>query len=147
MRMTCQRIGRPPISTSGLGIVRLGSWRPGAQEARPPAVLQEWLGYRARVLLEPRAAPPAEDHDGIDVAVRHRRAIMTVRRAPRSDPHGWPPPRPVLLHTVSVGLPPVGSATIDPGIFKAYDVRGTYPDQIDGDVAEQVGRGFVRVLA
>src|SRR5947208_624762 len=32
-------------------------------------------------------------------------------------------------------------------IFKAYDVRGTYGDQIDGDVAEAVGRAFVRVLA
>ncbi len=32
-------------------------------------------------------------------------------------------------------------------IFKAYDVRGLYADQIDGDVAEQVGRAFVRVLA
>ena len=32
-------------------------------------------------------------------------------------------------------------------IFKAYDVRGLYGDQIDGDVAEQVGRAFVRVLA
>src|ERR687888_2620585 len=32
-------------------------------------------------------------------------------------------------------------------IFKAYDVRGLYGAQIDGDVAEQVGRAFVRVLA
>ncbi len=32
-------------------------------------------------------------------------------------------------------------------IFKAYDVRGLYGDEIDGDVAEQVGRAFVRVLA
>jgi phosphomannomutase len=32
-------------------------------------------------------------------------------------------------------------------IFKAYDVRGLYGDQIDGDVAEQVGRAFARVLA
>jgi len=32
-------------------------------------------------------------------------------------------------------------------IFKAYDVRGLYGDQIDGDVAEQVGRGFARVIA
>jgi phosphomannomutase len=32
-------------------------------------------------------------------------------------------------------------------IFKAYDVRGLYGEQIDGDVAEQVGRAFVRVLA
>ena len=32
-------------------------------------------------------------------------------------------------------------------IFKAYDVRGLYGDEIDGDVAEQVGRAFARVLA
>jgi phosphomannomutase len=37
--------------------------------------------------------------------------------------------------------------TIDPGIFKAYDIRGLYGDQIDGDVAEQIGRAFARVLA
>ena len=34
-----------------------------------------------------------------------------------------------------------------PEIFKAYDVRGLYGDQIDGDVAEGVGRAFARVLA
>src|SRR3954454_4087655 len=34
-----------------------------------------------------------------------------------------------------------------PQIFKAYDVRGLYGDEIDGDVAEQVGRAFVRVVA
>ena len=33
------------------------------------------------------------------------------------------------------------------GIFKAYDVRGLYEDEIDGDVAEAVGRAFVHVLA
>jgi len=32
-------------------------------------------------------------------------------------------------------------------IFKAYDVRGLYGEQIDGDVAEAVGRGFALVLA
>jgi phosphomannomutase len=37
--------------------------------------------------------------------------------------------------------------TIDPGIFKAYDIRGTHPEEIDGDVAEQLGRAFARVLA
>src|SRR5215204_1613841 len=36
---------------------------------------------------------------------------------------------------------------MDLGIFKAYDVRGLYGAQIDGDVAEQVGRAFARVLA
>src|SRR6478672_7271914 len=41
----------------------------------------------------------------------------------------------------------MASAAVDPGIFKAYDVRGLYPDQINADVAEGLGRGFVRVLA
>ena len=36
---------------------------------------------------------------------------------------------------------------ISPDIFKAYDVRGRVGEQIDGDVAEAVGRAFVRVLA
>src|ERR671911_628522 len=32
-------------------------------------------------------------------------------------------------------------------IFKAYDIRGVYGEEIDGDVAEAIGRAFVRVLA
>src|SRR4051812_25763778 len=36
---------------------------------------------------------------------------------------------------------------IDPGIFKAYDIRGLYGKQIDGDIGEQIGRAFVRVIA
>src|SRR4051794_20167407 len=38
-------------------------------------------------------------------------------------------------------------ATVPEQIFKAYDVRGLYGDEIDADTAEQVGRAFVRVLA
>jgi phosphomannomutase len=38
-------------------------------------------------------------------------------------------------------------ASPPPEIFKAYDIRGLYGEQIDGDVAEQVGRAFARVLA
>ncbi|HWT93093.1 MAG TPA: phosphomannomutase/phosphoglucomutase [Solirubrobacteraceae bacterium] len=37
--------------------------------------------------------------------------------------------------------------TLDPSIFKAYDVRGVYGDQIDDEVAFNIGRAFVRVLA
>jgi phosphomannomutase len=36
---------------------------------------------------------------------------------------------------------------IDPSIFKAYDVRGLYGDQLGPDDAEQIGRAFVRVIA
>jgi phosphomannomutase len=37
-------------------------------------------------------------------------------------------------------------STISPDIFKAYDVRGLYGSDIDGDVAEQLGRAFARVI-
>jgi phosphomannomutase len=36
---------------------------------------------------------------------------------------------------------------LDPGIFKAYDIRGLYGSQLDGDAAESIGRAFARVLA
>ena len=36
--------------------------------------------------------------------------------------------------------------TINPGIFKAYDIRGLYPDEINEDVARQIGRGFIAYL-
>jgi phosphomannomutase len=39
------------------------------------------------------------------------------------------------------------SAAGTPDIFKAYDIRGLYDEQIDGDLAERVGRAFARVLA
>jgi phosphomannomutase len=39
------------------------------------------------------------------------------------------------------------AVTVPPAIFKAYDVRGLYGEEIDGDVAEAVGRAFARVLA
>jgi len=38
------------------------------------------------------------------------------------------------------GLPPAE-------IFKAYDIRGLYGEEIDGDVAELIGRAFARVLS
>ena len=39
------------------------------------------------------------------------------------------------------------AATVPPGIFKAYDVRGLYGDEMDGEIAYLVGRAFARVLA
>ncbi len=36
---------------------------------------------------------------------------------------------------------------IDPGIFKAYDIRGLYGEQIDGETAFAIGRAFARVLS
>jgi phosphomannomutase len=36
---------------------------------------------------------------------------------------------------------------VSPNIFKAYDIRGLYREEIDGDVAELIGRAFAHVLA
>jgi phosphomannomutase len=35
---------------------------------------------------------------------------------------------------------------INPGIFKAYDIRGLYPGEIDEEVVRQIGRGFAAYL-
>jgi phosphomannomutase len=37
--------------------------------------------------------------------------------------------------------------TISPDIFKAYDVRGVFGEEMDGEVAYLLGRAFARVLA
>src|SRR3954471_12126925 len=55
-----------------------------------------------------------------------------------------------MARMVVAGALSIGSramATVPEQIFKAYDVRGLYGDDIDEDVAEQLGRAFVRVLA
>ena len=36
---------------------------------------------------------------------------------------------------------------LDESIFKAYDIRGLYPDQLDEDLAYRIGRAFARVLS
>jgi len=40
-----------------------------------------------------------------------------------------------------------GPGSVPTDIFKAYDVRGLYGDEMDGDTAYLIGRGFARVLA
>jgi phosphomannomutase len=36
---------------------------------------------------------------------------------------------------------------LNPGIFKAYDIRGIYGEEVDEGIAHDIGRAFVRVLA
>jgi phosphomannomutase len=36
--------------------------------------------------------------------------------------------------------------TIDPGIFKAYDIRGIHPQEVDEEVVRGIGRAFVSYL-
>jgi phosphomannomutase len=34
-----------------------------------------------------------------------------------------------------------------PDVFKAYDIRGLYPEQLDGELAERIGGAFARVIS
>ncbi|HXH07308.1 MAG TPA: phosphomannomutase/phosphoglucomutase [Vicinamibacterales bacterium] len=36
--------------------------------------------------------------------------------------------------------------SVNPGIFKSYDVRGLYPSELDADIAYRIGRAFVAYL-
>ena len=36
--------------------------------------------------------------------------------------------------------------SINPAIFKAYDIRGLYPSEINEEAARLIGRGFVAYL-
>jgi phosphomannomutase len=40
-----------------------------------------------------------------------------------------------------------GGVAVPAEIFKAYDIRGLHGEHIDADLAEEIGRAFVRVLA
>src|ERR1700686_4961882 len=74
--------------------------------------------------------------------VRARRCCRTQGVPSKAQP--GKPGRAGTETTKTIGWRPM-KGTLDPGIFKAYDVRGLYGEQIDGDVAEQGGRAFVRV--
>jgi len=39
-----------------------------------------------------------------------------------------------------------GMKEVDTQIFKAYDIRGVYPDQIDEEVSYRIGKAFVSFL-
>jgi len=40
----------------------------------------------------------------------------------------------------------MGARKIDPTIFKAYDIRGTYPEQIDEDICYRIARAYVAFM-
>jgi hypothetical protein len=62
--------------------------------------------------------------------------------------HGDVAPHRPLNAPFTLGPPPTRvPAVMAPPIFKACDVRGTYPDQMEEEVAYWAGRGFPRVLS
>lgn len=70
----------------------------------------------------------------------------------RAGPMDFPDPRPWRRGRGSGGGGPLGSSPMsDPSaldaIFKAYDIRGTVPDQLDAELVERIGAAFARFVA
>src|SRR6202008_2783081 len=104
----------------------------------------------------PRRHPPALVHAprraraGRAGGPRRRRRRPPPEAAPARPPaprpartHGNAHPRPADARHLPARRHRISCARVT--IFKAYDVRGLYGEQIDGDVAYDVGRAFARV--
>jgi phosphomannomutase len=77
------------------------------------------------MLMQPGAAPTAQDHDdGLGAG------------------HG-----PIIIPADSWVACPAVSTISSHDIFKAYDIRGLYGSDIDAGAAELIGRAFARVIA
>ena len=90
--------------------------------------------------------------------VRHGLAAARPERGPRSDRCGIAGDTPTrrvgatatracIVSCASLEPPPVAGRSfrrvLDPKVFKAYDVRGIYPAELDEDGAHAIGRAFV----
>ena len=73
-----------------------------------------------------------------------RRAVP--HRAPCGGGTGDHPWRPIDALRLQQDARSRGMIGFDPRVFKAYDVRGLYPDEINERLAELIGRGFVAHL-
>src|SRR5712691_517801 len=99
------------------------------------AAMSRREGYR----LSQRAQSPGSSRDTVQPDGREAALDAVALRL-----HQEPQARRMRL--LLDPLPRARMTEPDPTIFKAYDVRGTHPDQIDADLAYRLGRAFARVL-
>ncbi len=71
-------------------------------------------------------------------------AELTLQQAAQRAPIP-PPPPPVPVHE-NTPAPPSNSNDLDPGIFRAYDIRGVVGQNLDVRVAEQIGQAIGTVM-
>ena len=98
----------------------------------------------AAAVDELRGPRPASARPSSSAAARVGRVGAGAGAGEHADPsHGAAAYARIAWRVVSKRMP----TSVPQDIFKAYDVRGLYGEQIDGDVAERIGRAFARVLA
>lgn len=66
-------------------------------------------------------------------------AELTLQQAMQRAPV---PPPPVPMHENTASAPPANPGDLDPGIFRAYDIRGVVGKNLNVRVAEQIGQAI-----
>ena len=126
----------------GCGAIKLAEPLPSQAHVDRPRVRGLGLGRRLLLELEQRRATPAsvqlETNRVLTEAIAIYRATGYHEVAPFNDEpyaHHWFEKR-ALISSARMAVTELSR------IFKAYDVRGLYGQDIDGDTAEAVGRGL-----
>ena len=151
----------PPRSTraSESAVRRCGARSARARRTRPPPGACHPRSGRRRGTARRRrtraprspqmshgSTPAARREDaerGADQRCRERRSSSAVRSSVRSvvaigrHHAGAPPEHEPARRPYDPGV------TLDPGVFKAYDVRGVVPDELDADGAYRIARAYV----
>ena len=159
---------RAAVRRRGTGVawVVAGGASRGGRELQGPCFVDEGRSCKAGARIGPTASSAArrhiEEHAVVDGSIVWANSwISQEAHRARLDPRPQLPYRPqrrvehgVVLgdksvdHDLQHGYEPAASGSVHrSSIFKAYDVRGLYPAEIDEDAARAIGRGFVAYLS
>ena len=156
-RASCRRATSPTASAwaPARGSARWPCSAPAPWSARAPpcveAVVQAGVVIGAHAQVEGSILVQGSQHRRRDAAERRRprRGLRGRRRQPARRRHLRLPGHraarqlhPVLRAAARQG----GHMTIPDGIFKAYDIRGLYPQELDEAAAERIGCALAQQL-
>ncbi|WP_147674846.1 phosphomannomutase/phosphoglucomutase, partial [Vulcaniibacterium tengchongense] len=115
----------PDVAGGPLGLGALGCY-----VAAGLLLLAAGLAWRAPQLLRARAAPGGEGEEPVHTLAE------TIEHLPSPAK-----PEPVIQTSAVPAVSPV-AATVDAGMFRAYDIRGIVGQNLDAGVAELIGQAI-----
>src|SRR6185369_6231642 len=123
--------------------------RMGSVEVEEPAAEEEH-GDHGGGRPGPRSSPRSGPRSGLRSDLRSDRAAIRVHRGHRAG-HASSPAV-LLQEELAIASPEDGPQTVpraNPtmGIFKAYDIRGKVPSELDPALARRIGHAFVQLLS
>ena len=135
----CRAFSTSAASTAAAGVVppeirpTTRNWRAAREDEDRDAADEPRVDARgAREHAERGADQRRRDRDGQRCAQQRRSSVAIAAHHAGTPPQHEPPRSPY-----DPGV------TLDPGVFKAYDVRGIVPDELDADGAYRIARAYV----